>query len=108
MEVSKIKPGHMQPGVAIPNPPEVENVVVSANYDLDKWHGIVPQLRAAVTQGSRVSVTRLFLDARQQVFGRGDTFSGVLIRVTPPEYDTDSNDSADIELEIGVDDTVSR
>lgn len=108
MEPTKIKPGHMLPGEAIPNPATVEDITASANYDLAKWHELIPGLRAAMAQGARVSATRLFLDHRQRVFGRGDTYTGIITRVEPHEYDTDSDDSGDIMIGIGPDDTVSR
>jgi hypothetical protein len=106
-EPIKIRPGHRLPEEARAGTPTTENVVVSANFKLEVWQEILPRVDAALDRGERGSVTQLWLDARGNVFGRGRTWTGVVTRVTPPEYDATSDDAGDIEIEFSTDAAVS-
>lgn len=100
VEVFDHNPGHMQPGIKLTGAPTVAALSARATYDLGKWHGLVPQLRAAQDRGSLCKVTRLFLDGQGRVFDRGDTYTCVLSEVTCPEYDAD-NTTGIAELTLG-------
>lgn len=107
-ETIKIRPGHRLPEQARAGAPTTENVVVSSNYKPDVWLDWQPRLDAALNRGAGITAARMYMDARGQVFGRRRTYRGVITRVTPPEYDTDSDDAGDLEIEIASNADVSN
>ncbi|HWT23169.1 MAG TPA: hypothetical protein VN213_06655 [Solirubrobacteraceae bacterium] len=99
-EVFEHNPGHMHPGIKLVGNVTVGAMQARAAYDLGKWHGLVPRLRAAQDQGAVCRITDLYLDAQGRVFDRGDTYTAVLSEVTTREYDAD-NTQAVAEITLG-------
>lgn len=98
-EETTYKPGAMGARVSLGGSVNVGAVTVSRLYDLTRDHGIVHWLIARAGRASAV-VSKQPLDVDGNVFGRPIVYSGKLKQVNPPEVDSESSDSALIELEI--------
>src|SRR5215471_19371206 len=102
---TKYRPGGMAPSVSLGGSAETTNLVVSRNYALGRDDVLMPKLRAAVGRRA-ASVTLVPLDADRNAFGSGETFRGILQRVQGPQYDSNNQDAAMMELEINPAGTV--
>lgn len=99
-EELKYKPGAMQTEISLGGPVTVGNINVSRLYDLNRDHGLVPTIKAAVGKGS-VVVTKQPLDINKTPFGSPIVYTGTLKQLKLPEPDSEgSGTAALIELEI--------
>ena len=94
----KTRLGGMSSEIALGGPASTENVTVSRLFDT-YMQTKYKDLRSGVGRFS-MSVTHTPLGNNKQPSGPSETFTGVLNRVTPPEADDNSADTAMIELEM--------
>lgn len=101
-EETKIYPGGAQGQVSLGGRPTRENVTVSRYFSLDRD---LPKIKRwdGRRGKARVVVTEVFLDADDNAFGTGVTWTGTLKRVAWPPYDSESSDAAKVEIEISTD-----
>jgi hypothetical protein len=104
-EEVKYRPGGMAAQVSLGGSTTVENITVSRLYVLERDHVIVHQLMSRVGRAD-VTINKQPLDVNGAAFGRPLVYTGKLQRVMPPEHDSDSDDPAMIELEIGTNGSV--
>lgn len=99
-EELKYKPGAMATEISLGGPVTVGNITVSRLYDLNRDHGQVPTIKAAVGKGV-VTVTKQPLDVNKAPFGSPIVYTGTLKQLKLPEPDSEgSGTAAMIELEI--------
>ena len=98
----RIQPGHMLSSRSLGGTPSIENVTIRREYRLEEIHNLVAWLDSRVGSGA-ATVTRMFLDRDKKVYGAGVTRTGTLVAVRRPEYDAESSDVADLELEFSID-----
>jgi len=104
-EEVKYRPGGMAAQVSLGGSTTVENITVSRLYVLERDHVIVHQLMSRVGRAD-VTINKQPLDVNGAAFARPPVENGKLQRVMPPEHDSDSDDPAMIELEIGTNGSV--
>lgn len=101
----KYSPGAMAPQVSLGGRAVTENVILRRLYDLTRDHNAVHGWLSQVGKASCV-VTKQPLDENGNAFGRPLVYRGKLIRVTPPNHDSESNAAARLEVEISTAGTV--
>ena len=89
-ETTKHRPGGMQDEKDYGGPVTVEDLELTAVYDLDVIHPLVPRLRSKVGVQDAVVVTEQPLDRDKNAKGRPDVFRGSLSAFSPPDYDANS------------------
>lgn len=99
---TKYRPGGMSPEVSLGGPVSVENVTLTRMYDPVADKALVKTLAGLVGR-ARVAVTQTDLDQYGAPLGNPYTYSGTLIRITPPAADSMSNAAAMLEAEISTD-----
>jgi hypothetical protein len=101
----KYSPGGMAPQVSLGGRAVTENIVLRRLYDPDRDHNAIHLWISWVGKASCV-VTKQLLDVDGNAFGRPLVYRGKLIRVTPPNHDSESNTAARLEVEISTAGTV--
>lgn len=98
---TKYRPGGMVPEVSLGGPVSIDNITLSRLYDssqkalLKTLFGLVGRARIVVTQQD--------LDQFGAPTGAPFTWTGTLIKSTPPDADSMSNAANMVELEISTD-----
>jgi hypothetical protein len=91
----------MQPEVSLGGPVSIDNVTLTRLYDPSQ-KPLLKTLTGLVGK-SRITVTQTDLDQFGAALGAPYTYSGTLIKVTPPEADSTSNAAATWEIEVSTD-----
>lgn len=101
-ETVKIYPGAMRKQVSLGGRQTTENITLTRPYgELD--HGRLDKLRAACGK-AKCTVAVAPLDPEGNTWGNAETYTGTLMRVTPPDVDAAATtDGAMIEVEIDLD-----
>lgn len=102
---TKFRPGSMQPEISLGGPVSVENVTVRKLWDAE-LRGLTNWLRTRVGKGGMTVIVQP-LDQDGVPQGPSETYTGVLIRCTPPEADANVNDAAQLELEMSSNGSVA-
>lgn len=96
----KYHPGAMSQVISLGGSSEVENVVISRMYQLNRDHTIVGRLLDQPGK-TPMLIVKQPLDPDGNVWGRPLIYSGTYRRCTPPEHDSSAAaDIAMIELEM--------
>lgn len=101
----KYSPGGMAPQVSLGGRPTLENITLARLYDLVRDHNVIHWWLSRVGKAS-CTITKQPLDADGLVFGRPIVYRGKLIRVTPPNHNSESNAVGRVEIEISTAGTV--
>ena len=101
-EESKTFPGGGRPQKAHGGPQTVENITLAGEFVPESDHEDVRYLRS-VAGRARAIVSEQLLDVDGAAFGRPDTWTGVLMSVHSGDYDANSADPREIEVEISTD-----
>lgn len=101
-ESLKTRPGGGEDQVAYGSPSSHETITVAKLYDSAMKANSV-WLKSVAVGNKRGVITDQPLDADNNPFGAPDTYTGVLIRFTPPSRDANANDFATCELEFDID-----
>jgi hypothetical protein len=97
-----IRPGSMAPGEAVPGPQEFGERTLTKWVRFERDSGLSEWL--LVNIGARMVAVDQPLDAKRRAgFHKPLTYSGILNGVTPPDYDADSTDPAELTITIMVD-----
>ena len=99
---TKYRPGGMAPEVSLGGPVSVDNVTLTRMYDPVAQKALLKTLMGLVGR-ARIAVTQTDLDQFGAPLGSPFTYSGTLIKVTPPDADSMSNSASLIEIEISTD-----
>lgn len=102
---TKHRRGGMGPQVAIGGPSTVEDVTITRDYDPPRDHGHAHWLSSAVGK-ARVVAIKTVLDDDNVAFGAPIVIRGILIGYKNPEHDSDSGDTAFVELVVSPDGAV--
>lgn len=100
------RPGGMGATLSLGGLTTVGQIVISRIYLLTRDHQTIKWLVSRVGKG-RAVVTRQPLDVDGNAWGTRLTQSGVLMRVSLPEIDSNSTDAATVELEITPEGTMT-
>ena len=100
-ESTKHRPGAMAEAQSLGGPRSTENVVLSRNYKHARDHVGIVGLLEKVGKGQAVAVKQP-LDIDGNAFGDPVIYRGTVIRVTPPDADSEGTDAAMLEVEIEV------
>lgn len=99
---TKFPPGAMAPEVALGGTPSTDNITLSRLFVQgrdDEFIAKYGNRRGKV----RVAVKKQPLDIDGHANGRALNYSGTLKRIGPPDYDSESDNAALLELEISAD-----
>lgn len=89
-ESTKHRPGGMRDEVDYGGPVTIEDLELTAVYDLDVIHPKVPRLRAKVGKPNSTTVTEQPLDRDGNAKGKPDVYRGSLVSVAPPDFDANA------------------
>lgn len=103
---TKYRPGGLGAEKSLGGPKSVENVTVSRLYEPAEVLATSKTLMARVGRG-RVVVSLQSLDRDGNAFGDPWVRSGTIIKVMPPNYDSNANGAAMLEMEISCDGAVA-
>ena len=92
-------PGSMGPKVSLGGVQTVQEVTVTALYDLDFFQPIIHWLISRCGRGQAV-INKQPLDVDGNAMGRALVYSGILKTVTPPPSDANANAAAEIVLAV--------
>jgi hypothetical protein len=96
-----IKPGGMAPQVSRGGSPTTDTITLTRNYDRVRDHTRLGKLRAGV--GQAVCVVKIQpLDASGVAYGSPDVYNATLDAVSPPDTDAESNNSAEISVDLTI------
>lgn len=95
------RPGGTTKQLALGGPPTIDNVVLTRIYDADRDHAPLEGLLNSI--GRRCQVSQRILDEDGNVFKQPLIWSGRLLSVEAPDYDSNSTDAALVTVEIAVD-----
>lgn len=97
-----IRPGGMAPAEAFPGTYEFGEVTCTTLQRHERDSGMVQ--RVFGWHAERFTITEQPTDAKGRAgFHRPIAYSGLLNTSTPPEYDADSNDPAELEMAFTID-----
>jgi hypothetical protein len=103
-EVSKRRAGGAKSRRAtLGGPRDVDDVTIAREFVHQRDHALAAQLEQR-TGSAEAVVTRQPLDANQAPYGRPKTYAGILQNVAYPDADSDSADTAMLELTFVVED----
>lgn len=104
-EVSKRRAGGARTRRAtLGGPRDVDDVTIAREFVHTRDHALAASLEQKVGATSSATITRQPLDANGSPFGRVKTYTGVLSNVAYPDADSDSADTAMLELTFVVED----
>ena len=98
---NKHRPGGALHNVVVPGLPNTDDLTISRGYDPVRDGRHVRWLRNRVVR-VQVAVWRTGTNLRPLVGERPDVYIGYITQVSPPDYDSDSEDIASFELTIAV------
>lgn len=105
-EETKYKPGGLQKQISLGGSQNLDNLTVSRIFDLDRD---APALKNWMNRAGKADcvVTKQTLDVDGNVYGPPLVYSGILMRVAPPEHDSESSDAGLVEIEVSTDGTIA-
>jgi hypothetical protein len=86
----------------IPGGIAYSDLTIGRNYRLARDHPVVPFLLAAQLAGSGVTATKTPLNRDRTVYGTPTVATGILVGVTDPKTDSNSNNPATIQFVMAV------
>lgn len=89
-ESTKHRPGGMRDEVDYGGPVSIEDLELTAVYDLDFIHPKMPRLRQLVGRPKTTTVTEQPLDRDGNAKGKPDVYRGSLSAASPPEFDANA------------------
>jgi hypothetical protein len=103
---TKNRPGGMGPEESLGGPVSRDAFTVGRLYKLERDHGLFKVLDAKTGAG-RVVAVRQKLNKDRTPFGDPITYTGTLIKVTPPDHDSNASDRAEFTLEVSADEPIA-
>jgi len=103
---TKNRPGGMGPEESLGGPVSRDAFTVSRLYKLERDHGLFKVLDAKTGAG-RVVAVRQKLNKDRSSFGDPTTYTGTLIKVAPPDHDSNASDRAEFTLEVSADEPIA-
>lgn len=103
---TKNRPGGMGPEESLGGPVSRDAFTVGRLYKLERDHTLYKKLDA-LTGSGRVVVSRQKLNRNKSPFGDPITYTGTLIKVTPPDHDSNASDRAEFTLEVSADEPIA-
>ncbi len=103
---TKNRPGGMGPEESLGGPVSRDAFTVSRLYKLERDHSLYKVLDAK-TGAARVVAVRQKLNRDRSPFGDPITYTGTLIKVTPPDHDSNASDRAEFTLEVSADEPIA-
>ena len=103
---AKYRPGGLGSEVSRGGPKSVDNVTVGREYDPSRDHVLSRRL-GDMAGWARGTIALQPLDRNKVPFGDPFVRNGTLIKVTPPNYDSNASGIAMFELEFSCDGKVS-
>lgn len=104
-EETKVRPGGMGAEISLGGA-RSRNAMTLKFWNNEYVESLTPALERAAGSADAV-ISRVPLDADGNPNGRGRTFTGVLRNVKMPEYDADSNDASELELEFSLNESAT-
>lgn len=103
---TKNRPGGMGPEESLGGPVSRDAFTVGRLYKLERDHALYKVLDAKTGAG-RVVAVRQKLGRDRTPVGDPITYTGTLIKVTPPDHDSNASDRAEFTLEVSADEPIS-
>jgi hypothetical protein len=103
---TKNRPGGMGPEESLGGPVSRDAFTVGRLYKLERDHPIYKALDSK-TGAARVVAVRQKLNRDRTPFGDPITYTGTLIKVTPPDHDSNASDRAEFTLEVSADEPIA-
>jgi hypothetical protein len=103
---TKNRPGGMGPEESLGGPVSRDAFTVGRLYKLERDHALYKKLDA-LTGSARVVAVRQKLNRDRTPFGDPITYTGTLIKVTPPDHDSNASDRAEFTLEVSADEPIA-
>lgn len=103
---TKNRPGGMGPEESLGGPISRDAFTVGRLYKLERDHGLFKVLDSKTGAG-RVVAVRQKLNRDRSPFGDPTTYTGTLMKVTPPDHDSNSGDRSVFTLEVSADEPIS-
>lgn len=103
---TKNRPGGMGPEESLGGPKSRDAFTVSRLYKLERDHSLIKPLDEKAGFG-RVVAVRQKLNKDRSPFGDPITYTGTLIKVTPPDHDSNASDRAEFTLEVSADEPIA-
>lgn len=105
-EDTKNRPGGMAPEESLGGPVSRDAFTVGRLYKLERDHGLFKILDGKTGAG-RVVAVRQKLNRDRSPFGDPITYTGTLMKVTPPDHDSNKGEAALFALEVSADEPIS-
>jgi hypothetical protein len=105
-EDTKNRPGGMGPEESLGGPVSRDAFSIARLYRLDRDHPLFKRLDGLAGSG-RVVATRQKLNKDRTPNGDPITYTGTLIKVTPPDHDSNASGRAELTLEVSADEPIS-
>jgi hypothetical protein len=103
---TKNRPGGMGPEESLGGPVSRDAFTVGRLYKLERDHALYKKLDT-LTGSARVVAVRQKLNRDRSPFGDPITYTGTLIKVTPPDHDSNASDRAEFTLEVSADEPIA-
>jgi hypothetical protein len=103
---TKNRPCGMGPEESLGGPVSRDAFTVGRLYKLERDHALYKKLDA-LTGSARVVAVRQKLNRDRTPFGDPITYTGTLIKVTPPDHDSNASDRAEFTLEVSADEPIA-
>lgn len=103
---TKNRPGGMGPEESLGGPVSRDAFTVGRLYKLERDHGLYKQIDAKAGS-ARVVAVRQKLNKDRTPSGDPITYTGTLIKVMPPDHDSNASDRAEFTLEVSADEPIS-
>jgi hypothetical protein len=103
---TKNRPGGMGPEESLGGPVSRDAFTLGRLYKLERDHAQFKVLDSKTGSG-RVVAVRQKLNKDRSAFGDPITYTGTLIKVTPPDSDSNASDRAEFSLEVSADEPIS-
>lgn len=104
---TKNRPGGMGPEESLGGPASRDAFTIGRLYKLERDHALFKRLDQKARDGARVVAVRQKLNKNRSPFGDPITYTGTLIKVTPPDHDSNASDRAELTLEVSADEPIS-
>ena len=107
-EEVKYSPGNMAPEVSLGGVKKTGNITLTKLYRLKaagpEFPADHPRITALMNKVGRAKaeITKQPLDIDKMTFGKAIVYSGIVVRVMPPETDSNSSGPAMLEIEVSV------
>lgn len=103
---TKNRPGGLGPEESLGGPVSRDAFTVGRLYKLERDHPIFKVLDGK-TGAARVVAVRQKLAKDRSAVGDPTTYTGTLIKVSPPDHDSNASDRAEFTLEVSADEPIA-